>query len=237
MRSLDLFSCVGCHARGFERAGFQTVALCESNPWRRERLREQWPDTPIYDDVRSSIPHRAEVVFGGPPCQRTSVSAAIHGYRTGDTLWPHMLARGLDARAEWFVVEQPIGNAAWERAVCEDLAAASYHVARFEFAACDVGAPYQRRRVYLVGCSSLARLEIAWASIGECIERTKRAAASRNAWCPDQLAALPVVARDAGEMDGGERSRERKQWVEALGDSNPPEMAEVIGRTIVQACV
>jgi hypothetical protein len=36
-------------------------------------------------------------------------------------------------------------------------------------------------------------------------------------------------------MDRGERSRERKEWIEALGDSNPPEMAEVIGRAIIAA--
>jgi site-specific DNA-cytosine methylase len=233
MRSLDLFSCIGCHARGFERAGFETVALCEINPWRRARLREQWPDTPIYDDARQPIPIKADIVVGGPPCQRTAVSAAIHGYRTGETLWPAMLARGLDAGAKWLVVEQPPSNEEWERGVCADMASAGYHVARAEFAASDLGAPYQRRRVYLVGSASLARLEIAWSSIGECVERIKRAAAGRNAWCPDQLSALPVVARDAGEMDRGERSRERKEWIEALGDSNPPEMAEVIARAIM----
>lgn len=234
MQSLDLFSCVGCHARGFERAGFETVALCEINPWRRARLREQWPDTPIYDDARQPIPIKADIVVGGPPCQRTAVSAAIHGYRTGETLWPAMLARGLDAGAKWLVVEQPPGNPEWERGVCADMAAAGYHVARAEFAACDLGAPYQRRRVYLVGSASLARLALAWGAIGECIERTKRAAAGRNAWCSGQLATLPVVARDAGEMDRGDSARERKQWIEALGDSNPPEMAEVIARAIAE---
>jgi DNA (cytosine-5)-methyltransferase 1 len=235
MRSLDLFSCVGCHARGFERAGFETVALCEINPWRRARLKEQWPDTPIYDDVRQPIAIKADIIVGGPPCQRTSVAAAVHGYRTGDSLWPSMLARGLDAGAEWFVVEQPPGNAAWEAAVSGDLSGAGYHVARLEFGACDVGAPYPRRRVYLVACTSLPRLEVAWAAVPSQIAAVKRAADARAAWCPDQLAALPVVARDAGEMDRGERSRERREWIEALGDSNPPEMAEVIGRALIEA--
>lgn len=84
MRSLDLFSCVGCHAIGFERAGIRTVAFCESNAWRRDRLAEQYPRTPIYDDVRTYEGDKAEIVIGGPPCQRTSVASAINGYRTGD---------------------------------------------------------------------------------------------------------------------------------------------------------
>jgi len=33
-------------------------------------------------------------------------------------------------------------------------------------------------------------------------------------------------------MDRG-RSRGRRERIEALGDSNPPEMAEVIGRAII----
>lgn len=235
MRSLDLFSCIGCHAKGFERAGFETVALCESNPWRRARLREQWPETPIYDDVRTPRQFKADAVFGGPPCQATSVAAAVHGNRSGDSLFPYMLAAGLRAGAEWIVVEQPPGNAKWEAAVSGDLCEAGYHVGRLEFGACDLGAPYPRRRVYLMACTSLPRLEVAWSAVPQEIERVSRAADARAAWCPRQLAALPVVARDAGEMDLGERSRERKEWIEALGDSNPPEMAEVIGRAIVAA--
>ena len=235
MRSFDLFSCIGCHAKGFERAGFETVALCESNPWRRERLKEQWPGVPIYDDVRTPVTLQADAVFGGPPCQQTSVASAVHGYRSGDSLFPYMLAAGLRAGAEWIVVEQPPGNAEWEATVSGGLCEAGYHVARLEFGACDVGAPYPRRRVYLVGCTSLPRLEVAWSAVPREIAEVARAANARAAWCPDQLSALPVVARDAGEMDRGERSRERKEWIEALGDSNPPEMAEVIGRAIMSA--
>jgi hypothetical protein len=44
-----------------------------------------------------------------------------------------------------------------------------------------------------------------------------------------------VDARSAGEFDRGQASRERREWIEALGDSNPPHMAEAIGRAIVRA--
>jgi hypothetical protein len=135
MRVLDLFSCVGCHALGMERAGHQTVALCESNEWRRARLAQNFPGVPIHDDVRTFAPPAADACFGGPPCQNTSVAAAIHGYRSGASLWGHMLRCGLDAGAEWFVVEQPPGNAAWETEVADDLCRAGRHVAVFEFGA------------------------------------------------------------------------------------------------------
>ncbi len=230
MRSLDLFSCVGCHAIGFERAGIETAALCEIEPWRRERLKEKWPEIKIYEDVQSiHNPPAVDIVFGGPPCQRTSVAAAIHGKRSNHSLFPYMLAVGLDAKAEWIVVEQPPGNAEWTRSVQDDLAAAGYHVGEVEFGACDVGAPYLRWRHYTLACTSLPRLEIAWQAVPSAIDTVKRSADARTAWCPDILATLPVVAVDAGEMDRGPKSRERKEWILALGDSNPPRWLRSLG--------
>ncbi len=231
MQVLDLFSCVGCHALGMERAGHETVALCESNAWRRERLTQNFPGVPIYDDVRTAAPPQADVCFGGPPCQATSVAAAIHGYRTGESLWPAMLRCGLDAGAEWFVVEQPPGHAAWEAEVAESLSRVGRHVAVFEFGAHDVGAPYIRRRRYVVASTSLPRLALARAALPQAIERAKRAAASRGDWDP---ATIPTFGMDTWRS---ERVDERKQRIEALGDSNPPAMAEVIGHMLAQAVI
>lgn len=236
MRVLDLFSCIGLHADGLHAAGsFETIAFVEKSEWRRAQLARRYPGVPIHDDVASlrNIP-AADLVIGGPPCQRSSVAAAIHGYRTGESLWPYMLHIGLCSGAEWFVVEQPPGNAAWEAEVACSLSAAGRHVARFEFAASDVGAPYPRRRVFMVASTSLPRLEIARRSLPPEIDRLKRAADAGAGWDADQLAALPVDARSAGEMDPG-ASAERKQWIEALGDSNPPQMMTAIGRAILAA--
>lgn len=57
IRVLDFFSCIGCHAIGLGRVGsFETVAFCESNPWRRARLAERFPGIPIDEDVRNAPP-------------------------------------------------------------------------------------------------------------------------------------------------------------------------------------
>lgn len=237
MTSLDLFSCIGCHALGMARAGIETVALCEFEPARRRVLEIEFPGKMIYEDVRTignDVP-AADIVIGGPPCQRTSVASAIHGYRTGESLWPYMLHSGLCSGADWFVVEQPPGNARWEREVAVSLSQAGRHVAKFEFGASDVGAPYLRRRVYLVASTSLPRLEVARSALSSAIAEVKGAADARGDWDPDQLAALPVDARTAGEFDRGARSRARRGMIESLGDSNPPHMAEVIGRAIAAA--
>lgn len=210
------------------------VGLCEIDASRRATLARHFPSVPIERDVHQYAPPEADIVFGGPPCQETSVAAAVHGKRSGASLWPEMHRIGIDARAEWIVVEQPPGHKTWEAQVCADLSRSGYHVAKLEFGAHDIGAPYPRRRVYLLACTSLPRLEVAWKAGPSAIDSVKRSANARGAWDTRKLCTLRVDAKSAGEMDSA-RSAERKARIEALGDSNPPEMAEVIGRCILEA--
>ncbi len=241
VKSLDLFSCVGLHALGCARAGIETIGFCELNPYRRAVLARQFPEIPIHADVRSFDGLPADIVIGGPPCQRTSVAAAIHGRRTGESLWSEMLRVGLNVGAEWFVVEQPPGNAKWEAEVAGDLARAGYHVARSEFAACDVGAPHIRRRVFILAHPCLSRLEVAWATVPQEIDRVARATSSGNHWRAGVPGTMRVANGRPGSLDGiaaaavrGEVN-DRAERIEAIGDSNPPQMAEVIGRAIMAA--
>lgn len=231
LRSFDVFSCLGAHAVGLRRAGIETQTFCEINPFRRDQLSRF--GRKIYHDIRDlELIHAAQhdIIIGGPPCQKTSKAAAIHGRRSGESLWPYMLSVGLAVGADWFVVEQPPGHAAWEAEVGNDLSDAAYEVARIEFGACDIGAPYLRRRVFLVACSNLSRLEVAWSAVPSAIDRVKRAANARGDWDPDKLEAIQVDASSAGET-----GTIRREMIEALGDSNPPHMAEVIGLAIQEA--
>lgn len=223
MRVLDVFTCLGFHHEGTKAAEHETVAMCEANEWRREQLSRNYPGIKIYDDITTMPAVPADVIFGGPPCQQTSVGAAISGRRSGATLWPAMLDLGLRSGVEWFVVEQPIGNDAWETEVNRSLCEAGFHVARFEFGAHDVGAPYPRRRVYIIACSSLPRLEVAWSSGPWAIKRVAGAALARGDWRPDTIPPFCVGSWRS------ENVSDRKEAIEALGDSNPPAMAEVIG--------
>lgn len=237
MKALDLFACLGCHRLGLEMAGpFTTTAMVEKNPWRRGMLAKRFHETRLHDDVCTYRGQRgeADIIVGGPPCKATSVAAAVHGRRTGESLWPEMHRIANDVRPEWVVVEQPPGHAEWEANVARDLAGSGYHTARLEFEAGDVGAPYERRRVFILACADFTRLEVAWQAGSSEIERRTRAADAGGAWSPSVLRTLRVDARAAGEMERSE-SRLRRERIEALGDSNPPQMMAVIGRAILAA--
>jgi hypothetical protein len=85
--------------------------------------------------------------------------------------------------------------------------------------------------VFILACTSLARLEIARAQVPREIDHVARAADARGDWDPGQLAALGVDAGSAGELDRSVSALRRERM--ALGDSDPPHMAEVIGRAIM----
>ena len=52
MKVLDLFAGIGGFTVGMERAGLETVAFCEIDPYAQKVLRKNWPTVPIFDDVR-----------------------------------------------------------------------------------------------------------------------------------------------------------------------------------------
>lgn len=228
LRLLDLFSGIGGMSLGFERAGFQTVAFCEIDFRCRNVLAYHWPGIPCYLDARAMQSVDADVVAGGPPCQRTSVAAAIHGKRTGETLWPAM--RSLIARsgASRAVVEQPPGNAAWEAEVQANLAADGFGVSRHVIAACQVGGVNPRRRVFMVADRDRERLALARQSIASSLDGFERRGFAGDHWSPDNARAVRVVDGVPGGLDRTARIRQ-------LGNSVIPQVAEVIARGLYEA--
>lgn len=226
MNMLNVFSGCGAEALGYRRAGIEIAGLCEIKSWLRDLLGRHFPGVSIHDDVCTQPAVHADIIAGGPPCQQTSIGAAIHGKRTGETLWPAMFRLGLDMGAEWIIVEQPPKNKAWETKVSRDLASAGFHAARAEFEAADFGAPHQRRRVFILAHRDLQRLQVAWSRIPSEIESLSWGALTGNPWIEGVPRALRVASRSPAPMD-------RRRRIEAAGDANPPIMYEAIGRAIL----
>ena len=157
---LDLFSGIGGFLERLCPAGaFRTVAFCERDPYAQRVLRKHWPDTPIYDDVRT-IPTdelgRIDLICGGFPCQPWSVAGQQRGAEDDRDLWPVMASLIEKLRPRWVVgenvrgfINEPMGL---QRSL-SDLESLGYQAVPFIIPACAVDAPHRRDRVWIVAHS------------------------------------------------------------------------------------
>lgn len=162
MKVLDLFSGIGGFSLGLHRAGMETVAFCEIEPYPQAVLRKNFPGVPIYDDVRTLTAERLradgidriDLVCGGFPCQPFSVAGKQQGKDDHRHLWPEMFRIIQEAKPTWVIGENVAGFV--EMALCEvsaDLEGAGYEVQPFIIPACAVNAPHRRDRIWIVGYS------------------------------------------------------------------------------------
>jgi DNA (cytosine-5)-methyltransferase 1 len=159
MKVLDLFSGIGGFSIGLEKAGFETVAFCEIERYCQEVLRRHWPDTPIYDDVRSLTGEqlradgivRPDVIVGGYPCQPFSVAGKQRGAEDDRHLWPEVYRLVKEIRPTWGIFENVAGHITMGLdEVLSDLEAEDYAARPFVIPACGVDAPHRRDRVWIV---------------------------------------------------------------------------------------
>jgi DNA (cytosine-5)-methyltransferase 1 len=113
MDSLSLFTGIGGFDLGFERAGINVSAMCESDAQARNVLSKHWPDVPIFDDVKDIDGKQfgaIDVISGGFPCQDISVAGnrkGLEGERSG--LWWEFYRIISEAKPKWVVIENVAG--------------------------------------------------------------------------------------------------------------------------------
>lgn len=233
-RHLDIFSGIG----GFPLAASWTwpdhevVCFCEMDEFCQKVLRKHWPGVPIVKDVRdvksikSYARETVNLITGGPPCQNTSVAAAIHGGRTGKTLWPEMARIIESVHPIWVIIEQPAGNKRWESQVAMDLESIGYRHSRFELTSDACGAPHRRRRVFIVANTTRERLSAFTGFRGSStFDSVKRVGAPRGTWRSTRTG-------NCGMDDG------LPCWVDrikSLGNSCDPRVAHEIMKAIRKA--
>ena len=83
MRHASFFSGVGGLDLGFERAGIETVSVCEIDPYASSGLAERFPSAPnlgsITEVQADDIPE-ADIWSGGFPCQDLSLAGRRAGF-------------------------------------------------------------------------------------------------------------------------------------------------------------
>jgi DNA (cytosine-5)-methyltransferase 1 len=162
MKVLDLFAGIGGFTLGLERAGFETAAFCEIDPYAQKVLKKHWPGVPIYDDVRQLTAERlasdgigVDVITGGFPCQDISTAgrqAGIDGERSG--LWSE-IARLISELQPRYAIMENVTNiisgdsGRWFGRVLGDLAEIGYDAEWHCIPASAIGANHHRDRVWI----------------------------------------------------------------------------------------
>jgi DNA (cytosine-5)-methyltransferase 1 len=155
----SLFSGIGGFDLAALRCGWTNVFQCETNPFCRQVLKYHFPDTQLYEDIRTAdfTKHRdaIDVISGGFPCQPFSVAGKRKGTDDDRFLWPEMLRVIREVQPAWAVAENVNGlltqqqGMVFER-VLADLEGEGYEVQPFVIPACAVGAPHRRDRIWIV---------------------------------------------------------------------------------------
>lgn len=152
MKVISLFSGVG----GLE-LDEPAETFCEIDADCRAVLSHRFPESRLHDDVMTLSPHRADVVFGGWPCQDLSVAGlrrGLAGEKSG--LFFRMVDVALEARAHTVVAENVPNLLRLEEGENFRLVVQAFQQAGYEYVAWrtlnarQFSLPHQRRRVFIV---------------------------------------------------------------------------------------
>ena len=155
LKVLDLFSGIGGFSLGLHRTGgFETVAFVERENYAQKVLAKNFPDVPIFDDVRTFDADglgRIDVVTGGYPCQPFSQAGQRRGAEDDRHLWPEMARIIRQCNPTWVLAENVAGHITMGLdEVLFDLEGQGYSARPFVIPACAVDAPHRRDRVWII---------------------------------------------------------------------------------------
>lgn len=253
LRFLSLYSGIGMHDLGFERAGWQCVGQVEIDPFCRAVLEKHWPKVPRWADVRDVSANtviqrcgRPDIITGGFACQDISIAGQGAGLtrttRSGIT-WRNLFRLVRSVRPFWIVVENvpALRTRGYDRCA-RVLERIGYTLRAIVVGACDVGAPQLRRRVWIVGCllhADDARLQRSIGGWLQAAETRQRQGRRDHESVRSALGSWPhgpaEIGRVPKETDGHARGMvrfTRDSSTHAYGNGNPPQVAELVARTI-----
>jgi len=157
---LDLFSGIGGFSLGLEATGgFKTVAFCEIEKYPISVLNKNWPNVPVYNDVKTLSKDKlqadgitVDAICGGFPCQDISYAgkgAGLEGNRSG--LWWEFHRLIEEIKPKIVIAE----NVAALRTrgleeVLRSISAVGYDAEWHCIPASAVGAPHRRDRIWII---------------------------------------------------------------------------------------
>lgn len=227
----SLFSGIGGLDLGLERAGMKCIWQSEIDPFASRVLAKHWPNVPNLGDVTEidwSEVERPDLICGGYPCQPFSVAGERKGTDDERHLWPYFAAAIRYLRPRFALLENVTGHLSLGFGdVMRDLAELGYDCEWEIIRASAVGAPHARARLLVVAHAQ-----------GEGLEGRVFSGAPRTTQCE-----LPAGFGRAGTdwpmppaVSGvGYGLPDWMDRVKSLGNAVVPDVAEYVGRRILEA--
>ena len=161
IRHFDVCSGIGGFALGFRWAALsEPVAFCEIDPYCQKVLAKNFPNIPIFNDVKELVNDRPEstrtipdhdILTSGYPCQPFSVAGQRRGEEDERNIWRFVFEIVKRKHPTWCVFENVYGHIAMGLdQVLHDMESEGYTTQTFVVPACGLNAPHKRDRLWLV---------------------------------------------------------------------------------------
>jgi DNA (cytosine-5)-methyltransferase 1 len=232
----SLFAGIGGIDLGFERAGMACKWQVEIDQYAQRVLAKHWPDVRRHDDVRTwpqPDTERVDVIAGGFPCQDISNAGkrkGLAGERSG--LFFEVVRIISEMGPRIFVLEN-VAAIAFRGAdrVVGELSEIGYSVGWNIVPAASMGAPHIRERMFFVGVDSNTQSNIVgsfasvWSKSSDYQPNAYRSGSCEGTWWERE----PAVGRVADGIPA------RVDRLRGLGNAVVPQVAEFVGRMVVEA--
>ena len=150
----SLFSGIGGIDLGLERAGMTVKWQSEIDPYACKVLAKHWPDVPNLGDIKKidwKETEYVDVIAGGYPCQPFSTAGKRAGEEDPRHLWPWVREAISNIRPRYAILENVRGHLTLGGlSVIGDLASIGYDAEWRIVSAASVGANHRRDRVIIV---------------------------------------------------------------------------------------
>lgn len=234
----SLFSGIGGLDLGLERAGMQVIWQSEIDPYACKVLSKHWPEVVNHGDIKKinwEEIERPNVICGGYPCQPFSTAGKRRGEEDPRHLWPWVREAISQLRPDYAILENVRGHLSMGGlSVVAELASIGYDCEWRVVSAASVGANHRRDRIIIVAYPNGVSVDDS--NFNRSNSQTLRepptvfsfARGSSYSRTGEQWFSEPDVGRVANGVPS------RVDRLRGLGNAVVPQVAEVIGRLVIE---
>jgi len=229
----SLFSGIGGIDLGLERAGMTVKWQSEIDPYACKVLQKHWPDIPNLGDIKQidwSTVEPVDVIAGGYPCQPFSTAGKRQGKNDPRHLWPYFRDAISAIRPRFAILENVRGHLSmgFDR-VLADLTEIGYDAEWQIVSAASVGAPHRRERIICVAYPNGERWQGCFRTQERKTPLSRLDLQGKDCRWGDHWVIEPNVGRVANGVPA------RVDRLKGLGNAVVPQVAEYVGRLIMQS--